>query len=88
MTLRDLAQRILASTPCPDSKHCPFHALQEELRAVAALHEEDPVDVIREAIVAVGPHANVSVRVDAYALNKLLDRLVDAERRLTQVGKG
>jgi hypothetical protein len=85
MPLHELIQRILSQQGCSD-KACPFLMLQENIKRLSLL--DDPVEVIADAVQYTEATSRTMVRVEAHALHKLLDRLVDAERRLTLVGKG
>ena len=85
MPLHELIQQILSHPGCSD-KACPFLLLQENIKRLSLM--DDPVEAIADAVQYTEATSRTMVRVEAHALRKLLDRLVTAERLLTEKGKG
>lgn len=81
MNAHELACRIL-SQPCCTGPACPFALLQKEA-ALLSQEDVDPVAAISEAVQYTNLDSRTMVRVEAHALNSLLDRLATAERELT-----
>lgn len=82
MPLYELIQQILRQQSCANMQ-CPFRVLQEQIKQSAM--DEDPVEVIADALQYTETTARTMVRVEAHALHKLLDRLITAEKKLEEM---
>jgi hypothetical protein len=83
MNAHELACRILTQ-PCCTGRSCPFALLQQEA-ALLSREEVDPVAAISEAVQYTETQSRTMVRVEAHALNRLLDRVTSAERELAAI---
>lgn len=83
MNTHDLAKRFLLQPDC-GKQGCPFSSLQRAAK-LAAFGTEDPVAAISGAIRYTESESRTIVHVEAHALHELLDRLVAAEKELSQL---